>query len=142
MDKKPYHRPTGKGSRGPYTKDGIPPIILPEAIRLPDGRRFTVMDLLKTSRKELKHHNLLNQRLAAERPVRPGRLPKYTIDERRWQAEADYRDIMEKYGMSKIVAKSTKSQARKIVDVVNEHGEGAVIYNYSKAKAAKAAKAK
>jgi len=138
MENKVSNRPIGKGSRGPYTKGGVPPILIPEAIRLPDGRRYAVTDLLKTSRKELRHHSLLNKTLPAERPIRPGRLPKYTIEERRWQAEADYRDIMEKYGMSKIVAKSTKSQARKIVDVVNEHGEGAVIYNYSKAKAAKA----
>jgi hypothetical protein len=131
-NKRKYNLPVGQGSRGPYTK-GVPEAPVPEYIQLPDGRQFLTEKLLASRTRPI-HHNLL--KLTKGEPTNysgVGRPVKYTAEDRAWQAEATYQDIMQRYGMSKSVAKSVKSYARNLQrQLKGDNPEDSVIYDYTK----------
>jgi hypothetical protein len=131
MDKKTDNRRRGLGSRGPYQKgDSGPPLPLPEYIRLPDGRTFLLSELMKF-RPDRKHYNLLSKSRQT-RPPSVGRPTKYTMEDREWQAQASTEEIMAKYNMNRGVARTVKSYARRLVEIMNQHGEDIVINDYTK----------
>lgn len=124
-----YNRPLGKGSRGPYRKTE-PDVHIPEYINLPDGRQIKTSELLK-KQTNTKNFNLLHKRVAVKpTKSKPGPERKYDIEERRWQAKSSAQAIAEKYGMTVRVARSVKSYARKILDVMET--ETGIIIDYTK----------
>jgi len=92
--------------------------IIPEELRLPDGRRVPVKDITKkiTNRS---NHNLRSKRTFNVPDSRPGirTCPqKYTIEERIWQAQATVEDIAKRYGYTQKRAQGIKYNSRYIVD--------------------------
>jgi hypothetical protein len=72
-----------------YTGD-----IIPEKIRLPDGREFAVLDLVGRCENR-RSYNLLKKRT-----VPSGGAIKYTIEERIWICDATLEQVMERYNIS------------------------------------------
>lgn len=129
MDEKIDNRPRGKGSKGPYKKTE-PDSPIPEVIKLPDGRQFSVKELIK-KRTGSRNYNLLNPEnnklprgFVGSRPIpQPkqqvhilpdGSRSKYSIEEREWQAEATVKQIAERYEMNLKTASVTRYNARKM----------------------------
>lgn len=75
--------------------------IIPEKIRLADGREFLVRDLIGRAREKVSY-NL--QKPNSRMPV--GGNVKYTIEERLWMCEATVEQVAERYGISKTKANS------------------------------------
>jgi hypothetical protein len=106
------NRARGKGSRGPY-KTNNPDSPIPEYIKLPDGRKIPLKDIVK-KQTGTKNHNLLTEHLKSNPPPKltAGRKQKYTDADRVWQSTATAQEIADKYGMTVRVARSIKTYAR------------------------------
>lgn len=73
--------------------------IIPEKIKLADGREFLVRDLIgRTSKKVSYNLQKPNARMPAGGNV------KYTIEERLWMCDATVEEVAERYGISKTKA--------------------------------------
>jgi hypothetical protein len=75
---------------GEYTGD-----IIPEKIRLADGREFAVIDLIGRVR-DRKNYNLRKK----SRPVSTAGSEKYSIEERIWLCDATVEQTMERYAIT------------------------------------------
>ena len=73
-----------------YTGD-----IIPEKIRLADGREFDVIDLIGRVR-DRKNYNLRKK----SRPVSTAGSQKYSIEERIWLCDASIEQVMERYSIT------------------------------------------
>ena len=114
-DKSPLARlPTAGGTTPESTKT-----IVPETIRLPDGREFRVRDILVKPRNKVSY-NLRTGRVGRAAPgTRPRTVPrkpyKYTVDERVWQSDATVAEIAERYGITLLQAKQVQYNSRYII---------------------------
>jgi len=89
-----------------------PPSIIPDIIRVIDGRQFDVHTLLKRCGPS-EYYNLRSRKPSeARHHIRAA--PKYTIDERLWMASATYDQIIQRYSVSEAYAKILRWQGRKI----------------------------
>lgn len=95
-----------------------------DTIQLPDGREFNIKDLLdKTTRS--RNYNLQKQRRAPVDSRVPrafagatqvGKTVKYTIEDRKWQAEAKPEEIQARYNITLKQASMIRYQSRYILD--------------------------
>ena len=94
--------PTARSRVVEYTKS-----IIPEAISLPDGRVFKVKELMEYKPQRV-YYNLQTKE---RKPVgRAG--PKYTLDDRIWQATASPEAIAERYGITLKIAQTLRYKSR------------------------------
>ena len=90
--------------------------IIPEMLRLPDGREVRVKSL-ENRVTQRTHINLLNQQVkripdASER--RP-KVTKYTVEERIWQSQATVAEIQLRYGSTEKQAQSMKYTSKYVI---------------------------
>lgn len=94
--------------------------LIPEHIRLPDGRTVATRDITN----QLRNRKTINlQTQAVHRiPEKPKtqRPRKYTIEERIWQSRATAEEIAERYGISLKTATSMTYTARYIIQRINQ----------------------
>ena len=100
--------------------------IIPEYIRLPDGRRFLLTDIANKVRK-LKNHKIksfsdnlrygFGPKGGFKREAKEiGRPSKYTHEDRLWFAAASYEEIMQRYNCTRTFAYSLKSSSKRYVE--------------------------
>jgi hypothetical protein len=85
--------------------------IIPEVIRLPDGREFNVTELV-APRGRPEYYNL-RSRMPRQTRTRAGQ-SKYSIEDRIWMADATIGQITEKWSVNESYARILKSQGRQI----------------------------
>ena len=85
--------------------------IIPEHIRLPDGREFRVTDLL-APRGRTEYYNLRSPQ-PRQIKTRAGQ-SKYSIEDRIWMADATIDQIIQKWLVNESYARILKSQGRQI----------------------------
>ena len=118
----PYKCPLGqlpeKRQYKPYNGD-----IIPESITLPDGRSFRVADLTNKIKNRRSHSRLSKPKRAATatgyKTSVATRFTKYTPEERHWQARQTVEVIAEQYSINITQARAIRSQARQIVELLN-----------------------
>ena len=95
--------------------------LVPEHLRLPDGRKVAVMTLVNRASKSA-YINLLNKTATdSAQAAHDQKRGKYTLEERRWIATADPRKILDRYPHVVITyLKSFIKQSRDIVQAADE----------------------
>ena len=95
--------------------------LIPEHIRLPDGRIVATGDITN----QLRNRTTINLRIpprerqqATGRPQRPR---KYTIEERVWQSRASPEEIAKRYGISLKKALGMTYTARYIIERIDRN---------------------
>lgn len=100
--------PLGRVARSGRTTEARRPII-PDTIRLPDGREYSIKDLLQP-RGRAEVYNLRGRN--PHRPTnRPG-TAKYSFQERIWMADATIDQIQMRYSVNEAYARQLKNQGR------------------------------
>lgn len=117
-----YHSPLAKlpiRQRAPRGSLTNPPIPNSDTIRLPDGRLFSVADLLKQVKKIHRVINLqtfLKNKRNIDQIVTANRVLKYTYEERQWLARAPVADIQARYNISsQLAARNLRDQSNYIL---------------------------
>ena len=89
--------------------------IIPELLRLPDGRRIRLTDVAGRVWNRT-YYNLRTGLIKQVKGSRSGTAPyKYTIEERYWQAEATVSAIADRYGISQTQAQNIKYYSMNVV---------------------------
>lgn len=87
-----------------------PPAVIPEHIRLPDGREFRTLDLLMRVRRL----PLINLQTGTQRRPRGG-AARYTQEDREFLATARIRSIQERYQVTEEQAKRMRYNTRQFL---------------------------
>lgn len=93
-----------------------PPIKLPEAIKLRDGRVFDMKDIIKKT-KDKEYYDLRNKQ---RKPIKKVNQQKYFHDDWVWMSNNSIEDIMERYTVDKTYATILRNKGRKAVELFGE----------------------
>jgi hypothetical protein len=104
--------PLGRVTRSGRSVEARKPII-PELIRLPDGREFVTADLLR-ARTRPENYNL--RRRNPQQPIAKRGNTKYGPDDHRWILTASLIDIQQRYGINETYARQLRYRAEQMRD--------------------------
>lgn len=93
----------------------LDPRLRPRTITLPDGRSFSVKTLLN----QVRNRQSINLRTRRETATVPRNRLKYTVEERRWQSQADLEDIARRYNISLKRAQGMRYTAKYIIEALD-----------------------
>lgn len=90
--------------------------IIPEQIRLPDGRQVAIRDIVNRSTNRQNHNLLTGQTVGIKPQGTRTKLLKYTIEERIWLSRAEVEEIARRYNYTLKRAQSVKYTSRYVVN--------------------------
>jgi hypothetical protein len=101
----------------PWNHRSNPPSPIPENLRTPDGREFSVEELLRQTNRDRQSHSLINNRIRhtqAESGSVPARGRRYTPDAKLWIANTpDLVEIARRFRLDVKYARKLQHQFRR-----------------------------